>query len=265
MKRSAERIEIPLNWYWGMRIERYIPELHILEYEKIHQKVKNLLSPIFAAIPELDITGSLQSRLNDRTQRNEVFYQPMLIWARQYQLPFDDQRTEKLDPILKSCLEELRKIPVMMEALLKAGEVKPQTSLSPQEYRTLSIVRTMMDSPDLRQVLIDNYSMNVHRNDVPAASYQLRFQAKVIYKGRESVVVESAIWNKSNPVLMNQHTFEVGFRPTDLLDEEFDYLDRFEPYLRSQQPAHFICSVALKVVHGRREVKKAFLERLIED
>ncbi|MDZ4084971.1 MAG: hypothetical protein U1E10_18660, partial [Bdellovibrionales bacterium] len=145
MKRSAERIEIPLNWYWGMRIERYIPELHILEYEKIHQKVKNLLSPIFAAIPELDITGSLQSRLNDRTQRNEVFYQPMLIWARQYQLPFDDQRTEKLDPILKSCLEELRKIPVMMEALLKAGEVKPQTSLSPQEYRTLSIVRTMMD------------------------------------------------------------------------------------------------------------------------
>ena len=239
MKRSAERIEIPLNWYWGMRIERYIPELHILEYEKIHQKVKNLLSPIFAAIPELDITGSLQSRLNDRTQRNEVFYQPMLIWARQYQLPFDDQRTEKLDPILKSCLEELRKIPVMMEALLKAGEVKPQTSLSPQEYRTLSIVRTMMDSPDLRQVLIDNYRMNGRRTDVPVVYYQMRFQAKVKYKGRESVVVESAIWDKSNPVLVNQGEFEVGFRPTNLLDEDADYLDRFEPYLRSQQPAHF--------------------------
>lgn len=265
MKRSAERIEIPLNWYWGMRIERYIPELHIVEYEKIHQKVKNLLSPIFAVIPELDIVGALQSRLNERTQRNEVYYQPMLIWARQYQLPFDDQRTEKLDPILKSCLEELRKIPVMMEALLKAGEFKAQTSLSSQEYKALSIIRTMMDSPDLRQVLIDEYGMNVSRTNAPTASYQLRFQAKVIYKGRESVVVESAVWNKSNPVLMNQYTFEVGFRPTDLLDEEIDYLDRFEPYLRSQQPAHFICSVALKVVHGRREVKKAFLERLIED
>ncbi|MGQ0689901.1 MAG: hypothetical protein ACT4NK_14195 [Limnobacter sp.] len=265
MKRSTERIEIPLNWYFGMRIERFIPELHLQEYEKINQKVKNLLFPIFAIIPELDITGSLQERLNDRTQRNEVFYQPMLIWARQYQLPFDDQRTEKLDPILKSCLEELRKIPVMMEALLKAGEVKPQTSLSPQEYRILSMVRTMMDSPELRQFLIDKYRMNTRKTHIPAVNYQLRFQAKVKYKGHESVVVESVTWNKSNPVLVNQHTFEVGFRPTDLLDEEIDYLDRFEPFLRSQQPAHFICSIALKVVHGRLEVKKAFLERLIDD
>lgn len=264
MKRSTERIEIPLNWYFGMRIERFIPELHLQEYEKINQKVKNLLSPIFAIIPELDITGSLQERLNDRTQRNEVFYQPMLIWARQYQLQFDDQRTEKLDPILKSCLEELRKIPVMMEALLKAGEVKPQTSLSPQEYRTLSIVRTMMDSPDLRQVLIDNYRMNGRRTDVPVVYYQMRFQAKVKYKGRESVVVESAIWDKSNPVLVNQGEFEVGFRPTNLLDEDADYLDRFEPYLRSQQPAQFICLVALREIHGRLEIKKVTLERLID-
>lgn len=265
MKRSTERIEIPLNWYFGMRIERFIPELHLQEYEKINQKVKNLLSPIFAIIPELDITGSLQERLNDRTQRNEVFYQPMLIWARQYQLPFDDQRTEKLDPILKSCLEELRKIPVMMEALLKAGEVKPQTSLSPQEYQALSIVRTMMDSPELRQVLIDNYRMNTRRTNVPVVDYELRFQAKVKYKGHQSVVVESAIWDKSNPVLVNKCEFEVGFRSTNLLDEYADYLDRFERFLRSQQPAQFICRVALREIHGRREVKWATLERLIDD
>ncbi|BET26504.1 hypothetical protein EV673_0385 [Limnobacter thiooxidans] len=260
-----QKIAVPLDWLWPLKIRQFIPELHRHDFEDIDRKVRTVLSPVFALIPELAISGALQTRLNPHTQRVEVFYQPVLISAKQYQLPFDDHRSEKLEAILKSCLEEFNRLPLMLEMLLKAQELKPLKSLSPQEYQALSVLRALLDLRLPKESFANNHSLKLHESKGPDTEHQLSFQAKVEFKGRQSVMVHSVRWNKTNAVIVNRRKFEVQFRQTHLLDDGDEYLNRFEQLLLSERTAQFVCRVTLQERNGKRKVKNAFLERLIDE
>lgn len=265
MKRSIEKISIPLDWIWPLKVSKYIPELHGRHFEEIDRKVRAVLSPVFALIPELTISGALENRLNPSTHREEVFYQPVLISSRQLQLPFDADRAAKLEAILKSCLEEFARLPMMLETLLQAQQLKPLKSLSPQEYQALSVLRALLDSRYTKNFLANNHSVDLHEQKGPQPVHQLSFRAVVAFKGRESVKLESVRWNRRNPVIVNQRKFDVDFRQSYLFDDDNNYLDRFEKLLRSGQPAQFVCRITLKERNGKRKVDSAALVQLIDE
>lgn len=265
MKRSIEKIAIPLDWLWPLKVSKFIQELHGRDFEEIDRKVRAVLSPVFALIPELTISGALEYRLNPSTHREEVFYQPVLISSRQLQLPFDADRASKFEAILKSCLEEFAKLPMMLETLLQAQQLKPLKSLSPQEYQALSILRALLDSRLTKESLANNHSMKFFKQKGPQSVHQLSFRAVVAFKGRESVKLESVRWNRRNPVIVNQRKFDVDFCQSYLFDDDDNYLDRFEKLLLNRRPAEFICRVTLKDKNGKRTVASAFLEQLVEN
>ncbi len=265
MKRSIEKVAIPLDWLWPLKISKFIHELHSRDFEEIDRKVRAVLSPVFALIPELTISGALENRINPSTHREEVFYQPVLIASRQLQLPFDANRSATLEATLKSCLEEFARLPMMLETLLQAQQLKPLKSLSPQEYQALSILRALLDSRLTQKFLANNHNVNLNEQKGPDTEYQLSFRATVRFKGRQSVVLESVRWHKTNPVIVNQQIFAVRFRSAYLFDEENNYLDRFEKLLRSGQPAHFICRISLKERKGKQRVNSATIEQLIDE
>lgn len=265
MKRSIEKIAIPLDWLWPLKVSKFIQELHGRDFDEINRKVRAVLSPVFALIPELTISGALEHRLNPSTHREEVFYQPVLISSRQLQLQFDADRAVKLEAILKSCLEEFARLPMMLETLLQAQQLKPLKSLSPQEYQALSILRALFDSRRTKESLANNHSMEFFEQDGPQSVHQLSFRAVVKFKGRESVKLESVRWNRRNPVIVNQRKFDVDFRQSYLFDDDDNYLDRFEKLLLNRRPAEFICRVTLKDKNGKRTVDSAALEQLIDE
>ena len=265
MKRSIEKIAIPLEWLWPLKISKFIHELHSRDFEEIDRKVRAVLSPVFALLPELTISGALENRLNPSTHREEVFYQPVLISSRQLQLQFDADRAVKLEAILKSCLEEFARLPMMLETLLQAQQLKPLKSLSSQEYQAFSILRALFDSRYTKEFLANNHSMKCFEQKGPDTEHLLSFRATVRFKGRQCVVLESVRWNKTNPVRVNQRGFKLTFRPTYLFDDDNNYLDRFEKLLRSGQPAQFVCRVTLKERNGKRTVDSAALEQLIDE
>ncbi|VWX34135.1 conserved hypothetical protein [Limnobacter sp. 130] len=265
MKRSIEKVAIPLDWLWPMKISKFIHELHSRDFEEIDRKVRAVLSPVFALIPELTISGALENRINPSTHREEVFYQPVLIASRQLQLQFDVDRAAKIEVILKSCLEEFARLPMMLETLLQAQQLKPLKSLSPQEYQAFSILRSLLDSHWTTESWANNHHLKTIEQNGPDTEHRLSFQATVRFKGRQSVVLESVRWHKTNPVIVNQKTFPVRFRPSYLFDEENNYLDRFEKLLRSGQPANFICRISLKKRKGMQRVNSATIEQLIDE
>ncbi len=265
MKRSIEKIAIPLQWLWPLKISKFIHELHSRDFEEIDRKVRAVLSPVFALLPELTISGALENRLNPSTHREEVFYQPVLISSRQLQLQFDADRAVKLEALLKSCLEEFARLPMMLETLLQAQQLKPLKSLSSQEYQAFSILRALFDSRYTKEFLANNHSMKCFEQNGPDTEHLLSFRATVRFKGRQCVVLESVRWNKKNPVIVNQRGFKLTFRPTYLFDDDDNYLDRFEKLLRSGQPAQFVCRVTLKERNGKRTVDSAAIEQLIDE
>ena len=265
MKRSIEKITIPLDWLWPLKVGKFIQELHGRDFDEIDRKVRAVLSPVFALIPELTISGALEHRLNPSTHREEVFYQPVLISSRQLQLPFDADRAIKFEAILKSCLEEFARLPLMLETLLQAQQLKPLKSLSPQEYQALSILRALLDSRLTKESLANNHSMKFFEQKGPDTEHQLSFRAVVTFKGRESVKLESVRWHRRNPVIVNQRKFDVDFRQSYLFDDDNNYLDRFEKLLRSGQPAQFVCRVTLKERNGKLKVDSAAIEHLIDE
>lgn len=265
MKRSIDKIAIPLEWLWPLKISKFIHELHSRDFEEIDRKVRAVLSPVFALIPELTISGALENRLNPSTHREEVFYQPVLISSRQLQLPFDAHRAIKFEAILKSCLEEFARLPMMLETLLQAQQLKPLKSLSPQEYQALSMLRGLLDSRLTKESLVNNHSMKLFEQKGPDTEHQLSFRAIVVFKGRKSVKLESVRWHGKNPVIVNQRKFDVDFPQSYLFDADNNYLDRFEKLLRSGQPAQFVCRVTLKERNGKRKVDSAAIEQLIDE
>lgn len=116
-----------------------------------------------------------------------------------------------------------------------------------------------------QKFLANNHNVNLNEQKGPDTEYQLSFRATVRFKGRQSVVLESVRWHKTNPVIVNQQTFTVRFRPAYLFEEDNNYLDRFEKLLRSGQPAQFICRIRIADVKGKRKVKSAALEQLSDE
>ncbi len=265
MRRSIEKIAIPLDWLWPLKVSKFIQELHGRDFDEIDRKVRAVLSPVFSLLPELTISGALENRLNPSTNREEVFYQPVLISSRQLQLQFEADRALKLEAILKSCLEEFARLPMMLETLLQAQQLKPLKSLSPQEYQALSILRALLDSRYTKNSLANNHSLDLHEQKGLLSVHQLSFRAVVVFKGRESVKLESVRWSRRNPVIVNQRKFDVDFRQSYLFDDDHNYLDRFEKLLLNRRPAEFICRVTLKDKNGKRTVDSAALDQLIDE
>lgn len=147
MKRSIEKVAIPLDWLWPLKISKFIHELHSRDFEEIDRKVRAVLSPVFALIPELTISGALENRINPSTHREEVFYQPVLIASRQLQLPFDANRSATLEATLKSCLEEFARLPMMLERCYR-----PSNSNRSNPYRRKNIKHFLFCVPCLIHV-----------------------------------------------------------------------------------------------------------------
>lgn len=253
---------VPLDWFWGLKINIYIPSRDKVAYDEIHARAKQILGPVFERLPEFEITDSLVFKFNERSKKYEIYYQPVLQLAPQKQLNLDPYREANLPRVLREFLEEFKSLPTILLGLLKAEKFKSLDTLSDADQIEIKVLREILDSRLSTEFTAGGHTFKTGSQQEFRQEATFKFHANVQSVGRDFVKLEKFRPLRGGSLPFTHRTLHVHVRTGDLWGEECSYFDKLCALLESNEKATFTCEIALGDLSKRNATTSATLMRL---
>lgn len=256
---------IPLDWYFGLKVERYIPQRDKDVFNEAHALALRTVALFFEQLPEFEIVGSMVTKFSKNSNMEEVHYQPVLRVAPQEVLNFDPDRKANLLRLLRENLLEFQKVPTRLEGLLRARQFKSLDTWSEADEVHIRALRAILDSRLGDAVTVGNLSFEKRGEPQLQEQHAFKFVALVNSVGRDFVLLEGLKWTKETPFLIGNRKLRVNFRTDDLFEDANTHLDICYSLLIKNQRATFICEVIFADGRRSRLIKGASLVRVVRD